>query len=395
MVDHYKVLGVPHSVSLQEIKTAFKKLAVKYHPDKNPGNKSAEEYFKEINRAYQILSDPYKRHQYDLILRYQRTQPPPPTRSIYRPFYYPPYAKNARYTRKEYQYGWDYVKAQVAAFAFIFLVAALVMGVKYLYDNYKVGESIRLAEAREVLFQEAQRYFDEGEYRKSLDIIVLMQKKNPIERSIRDYRDKFIGEVLLMADSQLIHNNYESAIINFSIVRDYQRFGAPVIYRKLAECYTALEMYQETANALEAILADDDDNIKLNLEIGNIYLVKLNQPERSKPYLDRARVELKKVLTEVYGRAAELVMNPKETPLFYFDVFFTHAKVSSLLNEHEDAIKDCNWSAFLRPDLPEPFYVRGNSYLALGNTYKACKNWTQAMSLQHQPSIEMLAQYCN
>lgn len=65
MKDYYEILGVPRDASPEEIKKAFRKLALKYHPDRNPGNKEAEEKFKEINEAYACLSDPVKRQQYD------------------------------------------------------------------------------------------------------------------------------------------------------------------------------------------------------------------------------------------------------------------------------------------------------------------------------------------
>ena len=63
--DYYQALGVSKDASLEVIKKAFRKLAVKYHPDKNPGDKEAEEKFKEINEAYAVLSDPEKKAQYD------------------------------------------------------------------------------------------------------------------------------------------------------------------------------------------------------------------------------------------------------------------------------------------------------------------------------------------
>ena len=63
--DYYEVLGVAKGASDDEIKKAFRKLAVKYHPDKNPGDKEAEEKFKEINEAYSVLSDKTKRSRYD------------------------------------------------------------------------------------------------------------------------------------------------------------------------------------------------------------------------------------------------------------------------------------------------------------------------------------------
>ncbi|MCA6072832.1 MAG: molecular chaperone DnaJ [Endomicrobium sp.] len=63
--DYYEVLGVAKTAATDEIKSAYRKLALKYHPDKNPGNKEAEEKFKEINEAYEVLSDAQKKQQYD------------------------------------------------------------------------------------------------------------------------------------------------------------------------------------------------------------------------------------------------------------------------------------------------------------------------------------------
>lgn len=64
--DYYSVLGVDRKATESELKKAFRKLAVKYHPDKNPNNKEAENKFKELNEAYEVLSDPEKRKKYDL-----------------------------------------------------------------------------------------------------------------------------------------------------------------------------------------------------------------------------------------------------------------------------------------------------------------------------------------
>ncbi|MHB8448440.1 MAG: DnaJ domain-containing protein, partial [Rudaea sp.] len=63
--DYYEVLSVERSATEAELKTAFRRLAMKYHPDRNPGDKDCEAHFKEAKEAYEILGDPQKRALYD------------------------------------------------------------------------------------------------------------------------------------------------------------------------------------------------------------------------------------------------------------------------------------------------------------------------------------------
>ena len=70
--DYYEVLGVTKTASGEEIKKAYRKLAMQYHPDRNPDNKEAEAKFKDINEAYEVLKDEQKRAAYDRYGRVRR-----------------------------------------------------------------------------------------------------------------------------------------------------------------------------------------------------------------------------------------------------------------------------------------------------------------------------------
>src|SRR5580693_5477306 len=74
--DYYQTLGVDRSASAEEVRKAYRKLARKHHPDLNPGDKSAEDLFKKVQEAYDVLSDPKKKEMYDQVGFYSENGAP-------------------------------------------------------------------------------------------------------------------------------------------------------------------------------------------------------------------------------------------------------------------------------------------------------------------------------
>src|SRR5260221_11027739 len=74
--DYYETLSVPRNASAEDIRKSYRKLARKYHPDLNPGDKSSEDHFKNVQEAYDVLSDPKKRQMYDQVGFYSENGSP-------------------------------------------------------------------------------------------------------------------------------------------------------------------------------------------------------------------------------------------------------------------------------------------------------------------------------
>ncbi len=77
LLDYYRLLGVPENAQIGEIRSAYRKLALKHHPDKHPGDKESERKFKEVSAAYNVLSDDRQRERYDRERRRTRERPRP------------------------------------------------------------------------------------------------------------------------------------------------------------------------------------------------------------------------------------------------------------------------------------------------------------------------------
>jgi curved DNA-binding protein CbpA len=178
MADYYQVLGIEKNATSGQIKIAYRRLALQFHPDKNPENQLAQNKFIRISEAYEVLSDPIKRERYDLGLNIETKESyyDPRTRRRSPPnFYYRKQSEKARYTKRDYAY------ATAAVIAIIILAVV--------FPIYMVQRS------SEKHFNKAVSYYLAGKYYSAL---------HNVDLSIRDMSG-INDEACALASVILVH----------------------------------------------------------------------------------------------------------------------------------------------------------------------------------------------
>ncbi len=120
----------------------------------------------------------------------------------------------------------------------------------------------------------------------------------------------------------------------------------------------------------------------------------LSQPEKALQYNASAKEKKKQIMEITYGKAYEIVANPRNTPDSYYDVYFNSGLTNQKLGEHEEAIKDFNWAVFFRPNKPASYHFRGLSFIDQNRRDRACNDWAKAVQLGIGESEELIRNYC-
>src|SRR5688572_12780706 len=134
MQDFYEVLGIDKEATQTQIKGAFKRMAMRYHPDRNPGNKEAEETFKIVNEAYRTLCDPVRKLRYDSRFYWVREENTD--------VHWQEEIKRRRYNRwraaheREYRIDKNYFKIQGLAFLVFLIIAGFCFGIIHTAHYY-------------------------------------------------------------------------------------------------------------------------------------------------------------------------------------------------------------------------------------------------------------------
>jgi curved DNA-binding protein CbpA len=405
MTNLYQLLGVSNHASQQEIKAAFKKLALTFHPDRNAGDTKAEERFKVINSAYQVLSDPYKRAKYDLMLNYQQFQttttfsdsnttftgtyqgqPHPRDRAYY-------------YRRKRPAPSSTYDKEKAARESFaigsIIILSLLVIVGVYAFitsyiDNKQLQEEALL---RKVKMEKAKAYLEDKDYQSALQEVSTLIASSPGEMAYKVLREDILQELHQKANSHYQQKRFDMALPYFMVLKDYEPAFGKEYQFKLAYCFREMKRPQEAIASLKQVLTESPEDIQAFFDIGNI-LFHEQKHEEALNYLDMAKKIAINYYKSYYGNAYPLLVEPEKVSDLHYDIFFERAQVQFAMQNFDGALKDCSWAIFLRPSQGKTYMLKADCLFANQRNTDACSSLKKAHDLMHPEAKEKMKLYC-
>lgn len=416
MLNHYQILGVSRNATHSEIKAAFKKLALSYHPDRNPGDEMAEEKFKLINEAYQVLSDPDKRKRYDFILNYsfqdtsttsQAGSSQTYTRS--RTTYHKPHKDRSVYDRygkfswrnapkykqaPTYKVDRNYFKVQLLTLLAMVILSGIIFATNRYWEHLDEQERLALEKEKAIALAKAQAFYEKGDYRKAIEEVSALKEQYPFDHQFYEAKEQMVLQLNQQAKFNFENNIFEETVKHLEVVKDFERPMKMATWEMLSDAYYKLGEFEKSADALDRILERDKQNLRLAVRIAKIYKDNLNNTQRALEYYDEAKMIFKEFQNDSYGPAFELVVEGQLLPDFYYDLFVDRARLNMESGNYAEALTDCNWAIFMRPKIAITYNMRAHCKREEGLLARACLDWQRALERGHTASKEDLNRFC-
>lgn len=391
MQDFYEALGVSRTASQSQIKAAFKKMAMRYHPDHNPGNKQAEETFKFLNEAYRTLSNPVKRSRYDSrfsIITEELNE------AYWQEIKRKRYQQWKRSRDNFYRVDRDYFKIQGLAFLVFLIIAGFCFAVIHTAHYYVRQQQMEKWRANSLQLKQVNGLFGAGKFHDAFSLIRTMEEKDPLDFRFGFVRDSLVSALRKRADREFQDKDFSSAVRHYLVLKNYED---PVRYETLenmSTCQYYLGNYKESLEAMKHLHNQMPGNLGLIYRIGVINLEKLNNPVEALQYFTLGKKLFKENLSRVYGAAFQIVMNPRDVPDIYYSIFKGRALANMEVGDYEEAVTDCNWAVYLRPQNPEGYYLRAVTYVSKRDFSAVCADIHKARELGSEKAGAIEKQYC-
>lgn len=391
MQDFYEVLGVSRTATPAQIKIAFKKMAMRYHPDRNPGNKQAEETFKLLNEAYHTLSNPLKRSRYDSRFHII-------TEELNEAYWQE--VKRKRYQQwkqsqdKRYRLDKTYFKIQGLAFLVFLIISGFCFAIINTAHYYVRQQQMEKWRANSLQLEHVNGLFGAGKFHDAFNMIRMMEEKDPLDFRFGFVRDSLVAALRKQADQEFHHKDFTAAVTHYIVLKHYEH---PVRYETLENmsmCQYYLGNYKESLEALKHLHNQQPGDLGLVYKIGVINLQKLDNPQEALHYFTIGKKLFKDNLSHVYGNAFQIVMNPNDAPDIYYSIFRERALANMKLGHFKDAVTDCNWAVFLRPQEGEAYYLRAIANINTKDYPAVCEDVAKAKQFGSDEAGVLSKQYC-
>jgi curved DNA-binding protein CbpA len=404
MPDYYEILGIPEQASAADIKFAFKRLAVKYHPDKNPGNFDAEEKFKSINTAYQVLSNPDKKARYDLILQYSRNVILPEQREPAR--YEPMEVKreaSSRYRRRNYRDYDIYDRfdrkhnriGNIWALSFLLSIIMITL-VSTIWNNYRQDKyRQQVFASNQEYLQEAKRQFRNSNFQA---VFLNLDKVNPEfgqASEVLQLRDQVAEEVVKHAEVKFRNADFQESKASLEMLQKHYNRVSFNALEILARSYLELGNHQQAISVFNYLNGFGYNVLTNHLDLGKIYSDKLNDQNMALHHFLKAMKEIEKFYQNTYGDAYPVLVNPSKMPEEHYIASYHLAMTYYRRGEYQKASENANWATLLRPNQPESYYLKGNCFEKLGQAEQACMEWAKASLRGSEEAGSKIKNICN
>lgn len=378
MIDHYQTLGITEQASQAEIKAAFKKLAVQFHPDKHGGLPAMEERFKEINEAYQVLSNPYEKARYDLARKFGQATTPhspydePPSR---------PYRRPSRpFVSPEINWKENWI-ATAYAFGFTFLMAAIVMsgiGIKDYVDNMRLEE--KMAQRRSQ-FEKVKDSYAHGQVEAALTSLNDLGFFRDGEQDMKAFKEHLYVDFLDKAERNYRSGVYEDAIYYFELIRDYGPRTTYILQQHLADAYHQTGNLENSIQIYNELLVTKYSLLDSYMALAFIYHLDLHQPHEALKYYEQANEQAIKMYQTLYGNAYPLVLNSRVIPQEHYLLYTGLAKAYLETGNPERAVKATKWNISIWSDSMDNYLSAAEGFHQIGQSRQACLMLDEAKRL--------------
>jgi curved DNA-binding protein CbpA len=395
MANFYQILGIDRSADSTTLRAAYKKMALLYHPDRNPGNKEAEEMFKVINEAYHVLSDSLKRSRYDAGLYGSSTSTSTQTEQYWRDIQRQQYARwYARQQTSRYRFDREYFRIQGLAFLTFFIIASFCFGliqtVNYIYA-LKQAETDR---QNQKLVMHVNTLFNSGHVDEAFATLKKLRNEFPMEYRFYYTHDSLISAVRDRAENEFREHNYSTSLHFLEILQKQESPPRLETLRKLAVCEYQTGDFVNALQSLKHIYNQQPWNLELLYQIGMINQVNLEDDEQALYYFTLGKKIFKENLTRIYGSAFEIVMDPADAPGIYYEIFEARARTNLKLKHYYEAQTDCNWGIFLRPQKPVCYAYRAQAKASQNIQQGVCNDLAMAKKLGAENIDDLQRAYC-